>query len=171
MLKEDAADRLASLLLPYCCREREDPDGPDHEAGWWFAAAPPAVVREALQIVGVRAGERPNDQPPEEWLMAQAEVREGVLAGFAAPADPASARMNVDAIIVPSSGAWGLASEIARLWPLQGHGSALDIAVVEGVSSVGSATRLWGMSGSDFLTWCLSSHDWLGARCCSFWWD
>jgi len=82
---------VARLLLPYCRREIEEADGPDNERGWWFTDAPPDITREALTLVIDKLpGERPNDQPPEEWLMAQAERHDGVLAGFVAPAGPAS---------------------------------------------------------------------------------
>ncbi len=57
--------------------------------------------------------------------MAQAERRDGMLAGFVAPAGPASPRMRVDAIIVPSSQAEDLADQIARLWPVDGYGTRL----------------------------------------------
>ena len=79
----------------YCCtaaaslRTRR----PDHVVGWWFTEAPPDIVREALALVQAVAGERPNDPPPQEWLVAQAERRGGVLAGFAAPAGAASRRI------------------------------------------------------------------------------
>jgi len=133
--------------------------------------APADVVREALTLVQAVAGERPNDQPPEDWLVAQAARREGVLAGFAAPAGPASPRMRVDAIIVPCAQAGDLAGQIARLWPLDDGGTALDLAVVEGFASMDADRRLWGMSGSEFAAWCADDGDWLGAAFCNFWWD
>ena len=77
-----AGDRLARLLLPYCRREMESVGGPDHEIGWWFAAAPPEAAREALAVVQAVAGERPNDQPPEEWLVKQAALRGGLATGW-----------------------------------------------------------------------------------------
>src|SRR5262249_8171121 len=116
MTDHDAGDRLARLLLPYRRREHEDADGPDHQVGWWSTGAPPGVTREALSLVDTTGAKRPNDQPPEEWLVAQAECRGGTLAGFVVPAGPASPRMRIDAIIVagppagapahPSGGAW-----------------------------------------------------------------
>ncbi len=97
MTAHEAGDRVAQLLLLYCRRDLEDSGGPDHETGWWFTDAPPDVAREALTVaVGKMPGERANDQPPEEWLVAQAERRGGVLAGFAAPKRLASPRMGVD---------------------------------------------------------------------------
>lgn len=77
-----AGDDVARLLLPYCRREIiEDGYGPDHESGWWFTDAPPEVTREALALTVDRVpGMRPNDQPPEEWLVTEAERRGGVLA-------------------------------------------------------------------------------------------
>jgi hypothetical protein len=84
---QKAGDRLARLLLPYRVREYDAAEAPDHQVGWW---------------------ERPNDQPPKDWLVAQAECRDGVLAGFVAPGGPASPRIRVDAIIVPCT-----ASELA----------------------------------------------------------
>ena len=67
MTEHEASDRLAKILLPYCRREIEDADGPDHEMGWWFTAAPPDVIREALSlVVDWTPGMRANDQPPEE---------------------------------------------------------------------------------------------------------
>ena len=35
--------------------------------------------------------------------------------------------MRVDAIIVPSSQAEDLAAQIARQWPVEGYGTALDL--------------------------------------------
>ena len=105
---------------------------PINQFGWWFTGAPPHVVREALAIVQAVPGLRTNDQPPEDWLVEQAATRAGALAGFAAPARPASPRVRVDSIIVPSSEALGLAREIARLWPVDGGRSALDVAMVRG---------------------------------------
>jgi hypothetical protein len=135
MTQHEAGDRLAKILLPYCRREIEDEDGPDHETGWWFTAAPPDVTQEALSLAADRTpGMGANDQPPEEWLVAEAERRGGVLAGFVAPRGPASPRMRVDAIIVPCSQAEDLATEIARLWPVEDNGTALDLAVVEGLA-------------------------------------
>ena len=170
-----AGDRLADLLLPYCRRELEEPEGPDHEVGWWFTDAPPAVVKEALTLAPVpRGAERPNDQPPEAWLVEQAAGRSGMLAGFVAPAGPASPRMRVDAITVPCSQAPGLAGEIAALWPLDDGGTALDLAVVEGFASINASRRVWGMPGPQFAAWRAGDADdadWLGAAYCSFWWD
>ena len=129
MTEQDAGDRLAQLLIPYCRRAiLEDPGSLDHEGGWWFTAAPPEVAREALSLsIYWTPGQRPNDQPPEEWLVEQAERRGGALAGFVAPKGPESPRMRVDAIIVPSSQAGDLAAQIARLWPVEGYGTALDL--------------------------------------------
>lgn len=90
--------------------------GPDHEVGWWFAGAPPEIAQQALTLVQAVAGERPNDQPSEEWLVEQAAARGGVLAGFVAPAGPASPRMSVDAIIVPCEQAVGLAAGFCSFW-------------------------------------------------------
>jgi len=173
MTEQDAGDRLAQILLPYCRREiLEDPGGPDHEGGWWFTAAPPEVTREALSLsIYWTPGQRPNDQPPEEWLVEQAERRGGALAGFVAPKGPESPRMRVDAIIVPSSQAEDLAAQIARLWPVEGYGTALDLAVVEGLASRDADHRQWEESGPEFLSWRADTDDWLGAAFCSFWWD
>lgn len=165
-----AGDRLARLLLPYRCREMEAMGGPDHELGWWFAAAPPEVAQQALTLCQVVPGERPNGQPPEEWLVEQAAIRGGVLAGFAAPAGPASPRMNVDAIIVPSEQAVGLAEDVAKLWPLDDRGTALDLAIVEGLAQAGATQRMWGCPGPEFLAW-RDGGDWRDAAFCSFWWD
>ncbi len=164
-------DRLAEVLLPYCIREFESDDGPDHEIGWWFRDAPPAVAREALTLVRQYPGERPNDQPPEEWLVDQAEKREGLLAGFVAPKGPFSPRMRVDAIVVPCAQAEDLAGEIARLWPVAEGGTALDLALVEGLATVDATRRLWQAGGSDFAPGQPDNGDWLGAAFCSFWWD
>jgi hypothetical protein len=164
-------DRLADLLLPYCNREFEPDSDPDDEIGWWFRDAPPAIAREALTLVDKDPGERPNDQPPEEWLVDQAERREGFLAGFVSPKGPFSPRMRVDAIIVPSSHVEDLASEIARLWPVEEGGTALDLALVEGLASADATRHLWQAGGSDFAPGQPDSADWLGATFCSFWWD
>lgn len=173
MTGQKAGDRLARLLLPYRVRDRDDVEDLDREAAWWFRAAPPEVMRQALTLVDVPAGcERPNDQPPEEWLVAQAEYRGGVLAGFLAPADLAGPRMRVDAIIVPISQADDLADEIARLWPVD-HGActALDLAIVEGLAAANATRHLWDAPGSEFASWRADVRDWLGAAFCSFWWD
>jgi len=163
-------DRLADLLLPYILREMEA-DEVDHEIGWWFRAAPPAITREALTLVDKEPGERPNDQPPEEWLVDQAEQRGGSLAGFVAPKGPFSPRMRVDAIIVPVPHVHDLAAEIAKLWPADYVGTALDLAVVEGLEAADATRRLWQAGGSEFAPGIDDSERWLGATFCSFWWD
>jgi hypothetical protein len=170
MTEHEAGDHLARLL-PYCRHGFEEVDGPGHETGWWFTGAPPDVVREALALVRTIAGERPNDQPPEEWLVTQAELRDGRLAGFVAPAGPASPRMRVDAIIVPSPQAEDLADQIARLWPVDGGGTALDLAVVEGLVGMKAQRPLWAAPGSELRPWRADTRDWLDAAFCSFWWD
>ena len=82
MTGQKAGDRLARLLLPYLVRDHHDGEDPDHEVGWWFRAAPPEVVLEALKLVHIPpGGERPNDQPPEEWLVMQAQCRGGGAGG------------------------------------------------------------------------------------------
>jgi len=172
MTEQNAADRLATILLPYCRPELVEEEGPDHEVGWWFAGAPPEIVREALTLVIYwEPGERPNDQPPEEWLVEQAERRGGVLAGFVAPRGPDSPRMSVDAIIVPCSQAEELAGEIAGRWPVEGYGTALDLAEVEGLTRSNASRREWHAPGWEFLSWRADTQDWLGAEFCSFWWD
>jgi hypothetical protein len=158
MTGQKTGDRLAWLLLPYRVREHDDAEEPDHEAGWWFRDAPPEVMREALKLVHMPPGcERPNDQPPEEWLVVQASCRGGVLA---------------DAIIVPVAQADDLAKEIARLWPVD-HGActALDLAIVEGLATSDATRHLWDAPGSEFASWRADVRDWLGAAFCSFWWD
>ena len=171
MTEHDAGDRLARLLLPYRRRGSEDADGPDHQVGWWFTDTPPGVTRQALSLVDTTGAQRPNDQPPEEWLVAQAECRDGKLAGFVVPAGPASPRMRIDAIIVPCSQAEDLADQIARQWPVDGYGTALDLAVVEGFASRGGERPVWAATGYEFCPWRASTQDWLGAAFCSFWWD
>lgn len=173
MTEQDADDRLAQLLLPYCRRAiLEDPGGPDHEDGWWFTAAPPEVMREALSLsIYWTPGQRPNDQPPEEWLVEQAGRRRGALAGSSRRKGPGSPRMRVDALIVPSSQAEDLASRIARLWPVEGYRTALDLAAVEGLASRDADHRQWEEPGPEFLSWRADTDDWLGAAFCSFWWD
>ena len=150
MTKREASDQLARLLLEYCRGGWESLIGPDHEAGWWFTAAPPAAVREALALVLKETGERPNDQPPADWLVDRAELCGGVLAGYTAPADPDGPRMRVDAIIVPASQAQGLADEIASLWPIDWGGTALDLAVVEGLATMAADRVLWAAPGPAF---------------------
>jgi hypothetical protein len=172
MAKDKGSDRLARLLLPYCRREREDADGPDHETGWWFAGAPPEVVREALGIVRSVPGLRADDQPPEDWLVEQAAARNGALAGFAAPARAASPRLRIDSIIVPSPEALGLAREIARLWPIDECRGALDLAVVKGFPRLAANDESWqwAIGGSQFIAWHIDTGC-LGASYCSFRWD
>jgi hypothetical protein len=94
-----------------------------------------------------------------------------VLAGFVAPKGPDSPRMRVDAIIVPCAQADDLAGEIARLWPVEGYGTALDLALVEGLASRDAQRPLWAATGSEFHPWRASTDDWLDATLCSFWWD
>ncbi len=77
MTEHDAGSNVARLLLPYRRRFSWDEDPPDHESGWWFAGAPPDAVSEALSLVCTPPDERPNDQPPEGWLVAQAKARHG----------------------------------------------------------------------------------------------
>jgi len=171
---EGASGRLAELLLPFCRWERELPDGPDHETGWWFTGAPPDVMRAALDLVRAIPGERANDQPPEEWLVAQAASRQGALAGFVAPAGQEGPRLRVDMLIVPCSEAWNLADEIARLWPVEGYRlTALDIAAVEGYTSIqaGDSEWVWGADGDAFAASRDNGSGWLGATYCAFWWD
>lgn len=105
-----------------------------------------------------------------EWLVAQAERRDGVLAGFVAPAGPASPRMRVDAIIVPRSQADSLADEIARLWPVDDGHTALDIALVEAFAGMDAERPLWAAPAAEFRAE-RADRDWLGAAFCSFWWD
>jgi hypothetical protein len=56
------------------------------------------MSRQAFTLIQATPGIRPNDQPPEEWMVAQAGHRHGTLAGFVAPGDPDGPRMRVDAI-------------------------------------------------------------------------
>ena len=91
--------------------------------------------------------------------------------GFVAPAGPASPRMRVDALIVPCSQAEDCAGEIARLWPLDGYGTSLDLAVMEGSASMTPGRPLWAATGSEFRPWRASTDDWLGAAFCRLWWD
>jgi hypothetical protein len=167
----DAGDQLAQLLLPYRRFGLEDADGRDHRTGWWFADAPPDVAHQAFTLIQATPGIRPNDQPPEEWMVAHAGHRDGTLAGFVAPGDPDGPRMRVDAIIVPCPQAADLAADIARLWPVDNGCTALDLAVVEGLASSDANRVLWSVPGSEFLAWCADSDDLLGAAFCSFWWD
>jgi hypothetical protein len=173
MIGTCAGQRMADLLLPYCIRELLGDQEPEHELGWWFTDAPPPVAREALALaIDWRPGQRPNEQPPEEWLIDQAELRGGVVAGFACPAGPMSPRMRVDAIIVPCAQADDLAVQIGELWSLtDSAGTALDLAEVEGFAAMDAQRHLWVMSGSEFRPWRAEVDDWLGATLCSFWWD
>jgi hypothetical protein len=57
----------------------------------------------------------------------------------------------VDAIIVPCSQAEDLAAEIARLWPVEGYGTALDLAAVEGLARADAARHEWDAPGREFL--------------------
>ena len=122
-------------------------------------------------VIDKMPGERPNDQPPEEWLVAQAERRHGVLAGFVATEGPDSPRLRVDAIIVPCSQADDLANQIASQWPVDGYGTALDLAVVEGFATANADRPVWAATGYEFRPWRAGTDDWLGASFCSFWWD
>jgi len=76
-----------------------------------------------------------------------------MLAGFVAPAGPASPRLRVDAIIVPCSQAEDLASQIAGQWKVDGYGTALDVAVVEGFASAKAERPLWAATGYEFHPW------------------
>ena len=79
--------------------------------------------------------------------------------------------MPVGAIIVPCEQAEDLAREIAKLWPVEDYGTALDLAVVEGLAVPEAQRYEWETSGSEFLDWRAGADDWLGAPYCSFWWD
>lgn len=80
--------------------------------------------------------------------------------------------MRVDAIIVPCAQVEDLAGEIARLWPVEdGGGTALDLALVEGMDSPDAEQRLWGANGPEFGPGRADARGWLGAAFCSFWWD
>jgi hypothetical protein len=172
MASDNGSDRLAQLLVPYCRRNREEPDGPDHEIGWWFAGAPPCVVREALAVVQAVPGLRLDDQPPAEWLVDQAAARNGALAGFAGPARPVSPRLRIDSIIVPCSEALGLAREIAKLWPIDGGRSALDVAVVQGFPRLDASDYSWRWTvGGKRLISVLTDIGCLDASYCGFRWD
>ena len=52
--------------------------------------------------------------------------------------------MRPDAIVVRCSRAEDLADELARLWPVEGYGTALYLAVVEGVASSDADRHEWG---------------------------
>lgn len=127
-------------------------------------------LARALTLVQAEAGECSNDQPPGEWLVQQAALRGGLLAGFVALAGPASPWMRVDTIIVRCEQAAGLAEEIANLWPLDDGSTALDRAVVDGLDRPNTTHRRWGWPGSVFLAWRADGGSWLGATYCSFWW-
>src|SRR5215469_15065821 len=73
-------ERMAGLLLPYCCREVAKHGRIDHKSGWWFSGAPPDVVRDAFSLDPRPPGLRPDDQPPVAWLVEQASLRSGMLA-------------------------------------------------------------------------------------------
>jgi hypothetical protein len=75
-----------------------------------------------------------------------------VLAGFAAPGDPDGTRMRVDAIIVACEQGEDLAREIARLWPVEDYGTALDLAVVEGLAVPEAQRHQWKPSAPSSLT-------------------
>jgi hypothetical protein len=79
--------------------------------------------------------------------------------------------MRVDAIIVPCSQAVDLAEEIAKLWPVEDYGTALDLAAVEGLVTADAGRHEWDAPGHEFLDWRARAQDWLGAEFCSFWWD
>jgi hypothetical protein len=72
--------------------------------------------------------------------------------------------------MVPCSRAEDLAGEIAELWPVEELGTALDLAVVEGLATPDATRFLWGLGGYEFPG-LLDTEDWLGATFCSFWWD
>ena len=72
---------------------------------------------------------------------------------------------------MPCSQAEDLAGEVARLRPVERYGTALDLAVAEGLSIRDANCRLWGESGSEFLRWRADMRDRLGAAFCTFWWD
>jgi hypothetical protein len=58
-----------------------------------------------------------------------------------------------------------------RLWPVEDYGTALDLAIVEGLARVDATRHEWDAPGSEFLPWRADRRDWLGANFCSFWWD
>jgi hypothetical protein len=66
---------------------------------------------------------------------------------------------------VPSAAAPGRSLMISR------YGTAVDLAVVERLTSRDAHCRLWEELGSEFLPWRADTRDWLGAAFCSFWSD
>jgi hypothetical protein len=54
---------------------------------------------------------------------------------------------------------------------VEGYGTALDLAVVEGLATADAVRHLWEAPGYEFLSWRDSTDDWLGAALCSMWWD
>ena len=54
---------------------------------------------------------------------------------------------------------------------IEGCGSALDLALVEGFAGVEAERHEWDAPRSEFLPWRADTRDWLGTALCSFWWD
>ena len=81
MTEHDAGNELDGC----CCRTAAASAGrgPARPREWlvvrWRAAR--RRERSALSLERIPPDERPNDQPPEGWLVAQAKARHGVLAG------------------------------------------------------------------------------------------
>jgi hypothetical protein len=155
-------ERVAELLFPYLIWDT--PDSVNHESGWWFNAAPPGLMTEAMGLFDPEfSTERAHGQPPVTWLIGQAADYQGVLGGLVAPAGR-YARIRVDRIIVPGPHAVELAKKIDMEWPVDRKHSALDLAVVEGLRDHDPEHPLWDAAGTSF-------RDPRDAPWCSFWWD
>src|SRR5260370_7459178 len=77
-----------------------------------------------------------------------------------------AARDHPGGVIVSCSQAEDLVGEIARLWPVDGYGTTLDLALMEGFASMDAGRPLWAATGSESRPWRARTDDWLGAAFC-----
>ncbi len=128
--------------------------GLDHESGFRFHDAPPAVVRDALSRVDPSwRDSRPNGQPPGGWLVDLAERLGGLLAGQVGDNDWLPERLRVDAVCVPGERSAELARAVDEQWPQPFmEALALDLALAEAWDHWDAETPVWSGPGRDLLT-------------------
>lgn len=154
-------DELRQLL------SRHITPGADGPGFFRFHDAPPSVVHDALALAHPHCRtDRPNGQPPAEWLIEMAARFGGALSGLIATDDGVRHRMRVDAICVPGDHGTEVARCVARDWPEPEFGeTVLALALAEGWTSWDATEPVWTGSGPD-LMWAETPPPVIG-----LWWD